>query len=187
MEIIKSENDFYTSVEKSFEEISPKWKDLKGLVVVGSHLPSDIEKKLEALKRARENGIPTLGICFGLQLMVIEYARNVLGIKDATSEEIGEGTLVVNSLPKLHVGIDRVAGWWGTTDESHWHNFAFNVSFVEQFEKDWELSIGDGILEIMRLKKHPFFVGVQFHPEYQSSKERPHPVLADFLKACKKK
>lgn len=185
MEIIKNENDFYTSVERALDEIDKTWRDLPGLLIVGSHMPSDVEAKIAAIKKARESGTPFLGICFGMQLMAIEYARGTF--KDATSEEIGEGTHVITKLPRLHVGLDKVAGWWGTTDESHWHNYAVNsTQWPNLFKDDWDISASDGIVEIMRYKKAEFFVGVQFHPEYNSFKDKFHPVLVDFLDACRK-
>lgn len=188
MQIIKTDNDFYTSVEKAFDEIDLKWRDYDGLLVLGSHMPTQVSEKITAIMDARENNRPFLGICFGMQLAAIEYARSVLKIKDATSEEIDKESehQVINKLPRLRVGIDKVASWWGTTDESHWHNFAFNASYHAEFRKDWDISYTDGIAEVMRLRAHPFFVGVQFHPEYQSSKEKPHTLLLDFLNVCKK-
>lgn len=185
MKIIKSHNDFYTSVEKALDEINQKWRDLNGLIVLGSHMPLKVDEKIEAIREARENRTPFLGICFGMQLAAIEYARNNQQVKDATSEELGKGTHIVTKLPRLHVGLDRVAGWWGTTEESHWHNYSVNLEYSHLFQ-DWDISENDDIVEVMRLKPHPFFVGVQFHPEYQSSKEKPHPLLVDFINACKK-
>lgn len=187
MEIIKGDNDFYTSLEKALDEINLKWRDYKGLIVCGSHMPGRIDEKLEAIERARVKNVPFLGICFGMQLAAIEYAKNVGNFKDATSEEIGEGTHIITRLPRIRVGIHRVAGWWGTTDESHWHNYSFNTMFKGTFDYEWEFSDNEDIVEIMRLKNHKFFVGVQFHPEYQSSKEKPHPLLVQFLNVCKTK
>lgn len=184
MEIIKNENDFYTSVERALDEIDLKWRDLPGLLVLGTHMPSDIEEKIAAIKNARENNIPFLGICFGMQLAAIEFARGTF--KDATSEELGKGTHVLTKLPRLHVGLDKVAGWWGTTDESHWHNYSLNLNYASIFTGEFDLSHSDGVIEVMRHKRNKFFVGVQFHPEYNSFKDKPHPVLVDFLNACRK-
>lgn len=186
MRFLKSENDFSTSVEKALDEIDENWRDKEGLIIAGSHSPSLIDEKLEAIKEARENGIPFLGICFGMELAAIEYARNVLGLKDANSPEIDLKTphQVISKLIKLRVGI-RPVKWQGFTwNMSHWHNYAFNNAFRDSFT-DWNLSFTDGVLEVGQLKNHPHFVIVQGHPEYDSSKENPHPLLTSFLQSCK--
>jgi|SRR3990167_1985588 len=171
-------SDFQTSVRKALEEIDPKYEKYEGLVVCGSHAPNQVEEKLAVIRKAREQKIPTLGICMGLQLMAIEYARNVLGIQDATSEEIGDGTLIVKKLGELRVGMKQV----GETMESHWHNYYVQRGFGELMG---EVLYADEILERVKLSNHPFFVGVQFHPEYQSAKHKPHPLLVEFLNACR--
>src|SRR3990167_2716060 len=132
MEIL---NDFSTSVIRALSEIDKDWESYDGLVVCGTHSPHDVEMMIDKIRQARESGRPFLGICFGHQLAAIEYARNVLGIKDATSEEFGQGTFVVKKLP----------GW----------------------------------------EKPNNFITVQFHFEYQSSKQRPHLIGVQFLKMCK--
>lgn len=184
MRIVRTNNDFITSVEKAFKEIDKNWEKYAGLVVVGSHKPQKVAEKIGALKAARESGIPTLGICLGMQLMAVEYAVNVLDRPDATSEEFGRGAYVVKKLPELRVGIKEVDG----RHESHWHNFAFNNAWKESFVKSgWNItSAQDSIAEIMRLRELPFYVGTQFHPEYQSSKQDPHPLLKEFITSCKK-
>ena len=129
---------------------------------------SNIDKKLEAIKYVRENGIPFLGICFGHQLVCIEWARNVMGIKDAASEEFGKGTLVVKKRKEgLNVGIKKI----GDRYESFWNNYEVR----EDIEKNF--------------KEHcpPTMLTSQFHPEYESSKENPHPLLLKFIEIiCKK-
>lgn len=106
------------------------------------------------IAKARDEGTPFLGICFGHQLAAIEWARRS-GIKDATSEEWGKGTFVVKKLPRLRVGLFN--------GESYWHNYEVVI--------EWE--------------KPAHFFTSQFHPEYQSSKSRPHPLLIDFLNYAK--
>lgn len=150
-------NDFRTSVARALSEIDPKWRDYKGLIVCGTHQPHDMEMMIDEIRKAREKKIPFLGICFGHQLAAIEYARNVLGIKDATSEEWGTGTQVVKKLPELNVGL--------YLGETHWNNYEVDPDFK------WE--------------KPKWFFTSQYHPEYQSYKGNPHPLLVDFLKYAK--
>ncbi|MEK6829248.1 MAG: gamma-glutamyl-gamma-aminobutyrate hydrolase family protein [Nanoarchaeota archaeon] len=187
MEVLITENDFFTNVERALNEIDENWKTYHGLIITGSHVPSEVEKKLEAIKRARENNVPFLGICFGMQLAVIEYARNVMNVHNANTQEITMDTNypVVHKLPELRVGIYPVNSWWGQSMESHWHNYSFNRAYHKYFEGDWDISYTGEIAEIMKLRKHPFFMGVQFHAEYQSSQEKPHPILFEFLRICK--
>lgn len=149
--------EFQTSLRKALDEIDPKWETYPGLIACGSHHVDDAEDIIRRIKIAREQGIPFLGICFGHQLAAIEYARNVLGIKDATSEEItSEGTLVVKKRKDgLNVGLKD--------GETYWNNFQVVI--------DWE--------------KPKNFRTYQFHPEYQSSIDKPHPALVDFLNLCK--
>jgi CTP synthase (UTP-ammonia lyase) len=157
MEIL---NDFNTSVRKAFDEIDYSWRHYLGLVVCGTHSPHDIEDMTEKIRVARLSGVPFLGICFGHQLAAIEYARNVLGIKDATSEEFGRGTFVVKRLPSLKVGLHD--------GETYWNNYEVEPSFIDQWEKPRN------------------FITVQFHPEYQSSEDKPHPIIKEFLEYAKK-
>ena len=145
-------NDFNTSVQKALEEIDPDWKTYNGLVICGTHTPHNTEDMIALIKIAREGKIPFLGICFGHQLAAIEYARNVLGIKDATSEEFGTGTFVVKKLPQLNVGLKD--------GESYWNNYEVDLP-------EW--------------KNPPHFFTSQYHPEYQSSKGNPHKLLLNFL------
>lgn len=153
-------NDFNTSVEKALSEIDPKWRNYHGLIVCGSHTPLNIEMIINNIQVARETNEPFLGICFGHQLAAIEYARNVLGITDATSEEFGkEGTLVIKRRPELKVGLHD--------GESYWSYFGVDATIVTPWEKAEN------------------FITVPYHPEYQSSKDTPHPLLITFLDLCK--
>lgn len=151
-------NTFSTTVEKALGEIDSKWRDYPGLIVCGTHSPTDVEQMLIYIKDARESGLPFLGICAGYQLASIEYARYVLGIKDATSEEFGvPGTFIVTKRPELKVGLHDNETWWS------------NYDIDPQYEIQFPLN----------------FFAVGFHPEYQSSKNRPHPLLVSFLKYAK--
>ena len=151
MIFFESEYEFTTTLRKALDDIDPQWETYKGLIVSGSHTPHMVEEKLAAIKQAREEGYPFLGICFGYQLATIEYARNVMNIKDATSEEFGEGTFVVKKREGLKVGQKNGESWWSN------YEVAIN----------WD-------------PPKNFYV-TPFHPEYQSSPERPHPLLLHFL------
>ena len=146
--------DFKTTVRRALTEIDPNWESYRGLVVCGSHTPYDVEDAIEAIALARKDGTPALLICYGHQLGAIEYARNVLGIKDATSEEFGHGTFVVKKRDVMKVGLHG--------GESYWSNYKVAIEFDTP----------------------PHFVSVPYHPEYQSSKKTPHTMLVRFLSLC---
>lgn len=149
-------NNFNTTVEKALSEIDPHWRRYKGLIVCGTHSPTDVEQMLVLIREARESGLPFLGICAGYQLASIEYARGVLGIPDATSEEfMVEGTLVVKKRPELKVGLHEGETWWSN------YEVVIDPVFPENF------------------------FTVPFHPEYQSSVDKPHPLLVEFLNYAK--
>ena len=152
--------DFQTSVRKALKEIDPNYEKYDGLVVCGSHTPKEPELIIEKIREYRELGKPIYGECYGHQLCAIEHARNIQGVKDATSEEWGNGTFVVKKLKELNVGLRN--------GESYWNNYyVVNEVF---FERD----------------KPSNMVTAQFHPSYQSSKEKPHKLLVQFLQQCKK-
>ena len=178
MEIL---NDFTISVEKALTEIDSGWRSYNGLIVCGTHDPKNTDKIIKQIKNARENNIPFLGICMGFQLMLIEWMRSV-GFEidpNATPK-------VISNLPNVRVGI-RDVYWRGKeSKESHWHNFAFARKHAGHFEKEWELSFTDGILEIAKLHCNLFHFGVQYHPEYQSSESNPHWIFKEFLSICRK-
>lgn len=153
MEII---NNFQTTVCKALSEIDEDYERYPALVVCGTHNQENVGEVIAKIQKARENNTPTLLICAGHQLGAIEYARNVLGIKNATSEEFGIGTFVVRKRPALKVGLHEGETWWS--------NYEVVI--------DWVIPSN--------------FISVPFHPEYQSSKEKPHPLLVKFLNLCKK-
>lgn len=149
-------NDFQTTVFKALSEIDKNYLNYEALVICGTHNQKNVDKMVENIRIAREEGIPALLICAGHQLGAIEYARNVLGIKDATSEEFGEeGTFVVKKRPELKVGMHEGESWWS--------NYDVAIDY--------------------KIPDH--FISVPFHPEYQSSKEKPHPLLVKFINNCK--
>lgn len=146
--------DFQTSVRRALSEIDESYEKLDGLIICGSHTPSNTDLLLDKIKEYRENKTPFLGICYGHQLAAIEYARNILKIDDATSEEWGAGTLVVKRRKELNVGMRE--------DGSYWNNYEVVI--------DWE--------------KPYWFITTQSHPEYESCKGNEHPLLKQFLKLC---
>ena len=149
-------NDFNTSVQKALSEIDENWKNYDCLIICGTHSTPDVEMLIAKIKEAREIGKPALLICSGHQLGAIEYARNVLGITDATSEEFGEGTFVVKKRPRLKVGLHDGESWWSN----------YEVAI------DWEIPA--------------HFASVPYHPEYESSFDKPHKDLVKFLNLCKR-
>jgi CTP synthase (UTP-ammonia lyase) len=152
-------NDFDTSVRKALTEIDPKWESYEGLIICGTHSPEshDIEHQINEIRKAREDGTPFMGICFGHQLCAVEFARNTRGITNASSEEWGNkgDTFVVRKLPQLKVGLHN--------GESYWHNYEVGIKW----------------------NNPPNFFTSQYHPEYQSTKKKPHPLLVKFIQYAK--
>lgn len=159
MRLYQGGNDFTTTLRKALDEIDPYWEEYDGLIVPGSHKPDMIEEKIEDIREARETGLPFLGVCLGHQIAAIEYARNVLSIQDATSEEFSDvGTFVVKRRSELKVGLHK--------GQSYWNNY--------------EVDLDNWI-------KPSWFFTTQYHWEYQSSKDNPHPVGISFLMLCRDK
>ena len=168
MEIL---NDFSTNIIRALSEIDPNWRDYEGLIICGTHNPHDTEDMIEKIKKARENNLPTLLICFGHQLGWIEYCRSVLGIKDATSEEFGQGTFVVKRRKERKIGLHEGESWWSY--------FECDRSFIKTTKVD---VVGEAYFYIT--KNYPYEISVPYHPEYQSFKGKPHPLLVKFLYLC---
>jgi len=191
-------------------------KGFDGIVVPGGYGTRAVDGILTAIKYARENNMPYFGLCYGMQQMAIEFARNVLGLKDANTTEIDPKTKnpvidVMKSqkdLVKYHNlgGTQRLGAWeWkakkGTKFENaygkitgsdrHRHRYEFNNKYKEQFEKNGMVisaTTKDGkLVEAMELEGHPFFLGTQFHPELKSRPLRPHPLYMAFIEAVAKK
>lgn len=190
------------------ENAAQKLHGLKGIMVAPGFGERGIEGKIEAVKYARENNVPFLGICLGMQCAVIEYARNVLGLKDAHSTEISETSNPVIDLmdEQKHIvnkgGTMRLGAYncripegtkaheaYGKTDivERHRHRYELNNKYLEQLEAAGMKASGinpeSGLVEIVEIPEHPWFVGVQFHPEYKSTVASPHPLFVQFVKA----
>ncbi len=183
---------------------------LDGVLVAPGFGERGIEGKIQAVRYARENGIPFLGICLGMQMAVIEYARNVLGLKDANSTEMNSQTPhpVINLMEaQKNVtnkgGTMRLGAWdcdllkdsiVGTVYNSqhiverHRHRYEYNDSYRTQLEEAGLKATGinpeTGLVEIIELPDHPWFVGVQYHPEYKSTVANPHPLFVAFVNAC---
>lgn len=147
--------DFTTSVEKALTEIDRRWRKYGGLIICGSHTPRSPETLIEIIKNIRESEMPFLGICYGYQLAAVEYARNVLGIENATSEEWGKGTYVVKRRLGLKVGLHE--------GETYWNNYEVDLNWTPPKN---------------------YFVS-QYHPEYQSSSRKPHKLLIKFINYCR--
>jgi CTP synthase len=195
------------------ENVDTKLNGLNGLLVAPGFGDRGIEGKIEAIKYARENNLPFLGICLGMQCAVIEYARNVLGWKDAHSTEMNANTKhpVIDIMAEqkkvtkkggtMRLGEyscnlakgSRIANIYGKSkiNERHRHRYEFNNKFLKDFEESGMNPSGinpDGnLVEIIELKNHPWFVGVQYHPEYKSTVENPHPLFVKFVRAVLEK
>ena len=201
------------------EKLKPLLKDVAGVLIPGGFGKRGSEGKIAAIKYARLNHIPFFGICFGMQMAIIEAARNLLNIKNASTSEFGNNcTPVVGLLEEWQKGKKRIKGSeenlggtmrLGSYDavlknnsliskiysekkikERHRHRYEVNIKYKEDFEKKgliFSALSPDGMLpEIIELKDHPWFVGVQFHPEFKSRPFTPHPLFASFIKAAKK-
>lgn len=185
-------------------------KGLHGILVAPGFGERGIEGKINAIRYARENRIPFLGICLGMQCAVVEYARNVLGLKNAHSTEMNPetdapvismmeeqkkvrnkgGTMRLGEYPCTVNKGSRAFQAYGKTkiSERHRHRFEFNNDFLSKFEDGGMTASGINpdtqLVEIVEVKNHPWFVGVQFHPEYKSTVLTPHPLFVRFVKAA---
>ncbi len=195
----------------SSERFNPReCSEVDAILVPGGFGERGIKGKIEALKMGREEGIPTFGICLGMQLMAVEFARNVLGLKEANSTEFDPNTpYPVIDLMEDQKNIDTLGGTMrlgaypcvlqeGTKAreiygkekvfERHRHRYEFNNSFRKLFEENGAVFSGlspDGkLVEIMELRDHPWYIGCQFHPEFKSKPFAPHPLFASFIKAA---
>ncbi len=204
---------------EDYEKNPEKVKDLGGydaLIVPGGFGTRGIEGIIKAIKYARENNLPYLGLCYGMQLATVEFARNVLGYKDAHTVECDPKSkeLIININPAQaeNVKKERFGGTMrlGAYDcvlspgslsrqlygaekisERHRHRYEFDNKYKSEMEKHGLLVAGvnpqSDLVEIVELKKHPFFVGVQFHPEFKSRFLQPHPLFVGLVKAALKK
>ncbi len=199
--------DSETITNKNAEKIL---KEYNGILVPGGFGNRGIEGKITAIKYARENNIPFLGICLGMQMAVVEFARNILGLTDANSAEFNDTT----KNPVIHImenqkGITKKGGTMRlgsypctikkgslayelynkeNIEERHRHRFEYNNDYKETLEEKGLICSGtspDGsLVEIVEYKNHPFFIAGQFHPEFKSRPDRPGPLFAGLIKAA---
>lgn len=194
----------------NFGEAEHRLKELDGILVAPGFGERGIEGKINAVRVAREHGIPFFGICLGMQCAVVEFARNVLGLQQAASTEMDAKTPhPVISLMESQKGVTKKGGTmrlgaypchlspgslaeavYGDTDirERHRHRYEFNNEYLDAFQEAGMVASGrnpdKGLVEIVEFKGHPFFIGSQFHPELKSTVERPHPLFVAFVKAA---
>ncbi|MBS1927398.1 MAG: CTP synthase [Bacteroidetes bacterium] len=194
------------------ENIAENLKDVDAILVAPGFGIRGVEGKIAAVKYARENGLPFFGICLGMQMAVIEYARNVIGWPDAHSTEMDSktphpvialmeeqkkvkkkgGTMRLGAYPcdllpgslasRIYNNVSRIS-------ERHRHRWEFNNSYLNDFQNAGLIASGrnpdSGLVEIIEIPNHPFFIGVQFHPELKSTVENPHPLFVHFVSAAR--
>lgn len=206
VQIVNVHSEFITQ-----ENVSEKLHGLDGLLVAPGFGFRGIEGKIIAVKYARENKLPFFGICLGMQMAAIEFARNVLGIEDANSTEMQPDTPnpVIDMMEQqkkitMKGGTMRLGSYPCTIKETtlayniykthliherHRHRWEFNNKYLSLFEEAGMIASGinpdTGLVEIIELTDHPFFIGVQYHPELKSTVENPQPIFVNFIKAAK--
>ncbi|WP_136481377.1 CTP synthase [Cognatitamlana onchidii] len=210
-----AENEVKVKIESIHSEyinednVELKLGHLDGVLVAPGFGERGIDGKIDAVKYVRENDIPFLGICLGMQMAVIEFSRNVLGIKDAASTEMNPETAnpVIGLMEDQKTITDKGGtmrlGAWAcdlklgskvrdiykaeSITERHRHRYEFNGAYKEQIEaagmKATGLNPDTGLVEIVEISEHPWFIGVQYHPEYKSTVANPHPLFVAFVKA----
>lgn len=190
--------------------IEQELSGLDGILVAPGFGSRGISGKIEAVRFARENQIPFFGICLGMQCAVIEFARNVLGLEDAHTTEIAEDSkhpvismmeaqkTIANLGGTMRLGAykcqlkpgSKTAKAYNTEliSERHRHRYEFNNDYLKQFEENGMIATGKnpdtGLVEVVEIPKHPWFVGAQFHPEYKSTVANPHPLFVAFIQAA---
>ncbi|MEO5999043.1 MAG: CTP synthase [Chitinophagaceae bacterium] len=206
VQVVNVHSEFITD-----ENVSEKLGSLDGLLVAPGFGHRGIEGKIIAVKYARENGLPFFGICLGMQMAVIEFARNVLHLKDAHSTEMNAETPdpvidLMEEQKKITVkgGTMRLGAYpcsikpgslahsiyeSDEISERHRHRWEFNNAYLEQIENAGLIASGKNpdtnLVEIIELVNHPFFIGAQYHPELKSTVENPHPLFVHFIGAAK--
>jgi len=206
VQVVNVHSEFITE-----ENVAEKLGSLDGLLVAPGFGHRGVEGKINAVRYARENRLPFFGICLGMQMAVIEYARNVLGLKNAHSTEMDlhtpdpvidlmeeqkkvtakGGTMRLGAYPCSIRENSLAYQIYGKTEisERHRHRWEFNNAYLSRFEQAGMIPSGSnpesGLVEIVELPHHPFFIGVQYHPELKSTVESPQPIFVHFIKAAK--
>ena len=194
------------------ENIAEKLENFNGVLVAPGFGERGIEGKIEAIKYVRLKKIPFFGICLGMQMAVIEFCRNVLNMDSANSTEMDKKTtcpvidLMDDQKNIVNKGGTMRLGSWNcklnddslvhkiyntnTIDKRHRHRYEFNSEYIKEIEDNGLIATGinidTGLVEIVELKNHPWFIGVQFHPEYKSTVLNPHPLFVSFISAALK-
>lgn len=207
VQVVNVHSEFITD-----ENVAEKLIGLDGLLVAPGFGNRGIEGKIIAVKYAREKGLPFFGICLGMQMAVIEFGRNVLGLKNAHSVEMDAqsehpvinmmeeqkkitmmgGTMRLGAYPCVVEEGSLAHKIYGTAEftERHRHRYEFNNAYLTQYQEAGMRTSGKnpatGLVEIIELPNHPFFIGVQYHPELKSTVERPAPLFVGFIDAAKK-
>ena len=208
---MKVKIDFINSENITKENVTEQLSGVAGILVCPGFGQRGIEGKIVAVEYARLNNIPAFGVCLGMQMMVIEFARNVLGYKDANSSEMAdtphnvidmmeEQKTITNLGGTMRLGAyscnlregSRVAEIYGTPQisERHRHRYEFNNLYKDEYEKNGMKCVGvnpeSDLVEIVEIPNHRWFVGTQFHPEYSSTVLHPHPLFMSFIKETSK-
>ncbi len=206
----KVELVYVDSVKITSDNVAEKLGNMSGVLVAPGFGDRGIEGKILAIQYVRENNIPFFGICLGMQCSVVEFARNVLGYTDAASIEFDAttqypvinlmneqkeivnmgGTMRLGAYPCELVEGSKIASCYSEKliSERHRHRYEFNSVYRENFENAGMKATGinpkSSLVEVVELENHPWFVGVQYHPEYSSTAENPHPLFVAFVKAA---
>ena len=207
IQVVNVHSEFITS-----ENVAEKLGNLDGLLVAPGFGHRGVEGKIIAVKYARENRLPFFGICLGMQMAVIEFARHILGWRDAHSTEmdvntphpvidlmeeqkkvtIKGGTMRLGAYPcalKEGTLANHIYNGQSEISERHRHRWEFNNAYLREFEAAGMVASGvnpeSGLVEIVELPSHPFFIGVQYHPELKSTVENPQPIFVHFIRAAK--
>ena len=208
---VKVKLHFINSEDITPENVAAQLEGMAGAIICPGFGRRGIEGKITAIQHTRTHDIPTFGICLGMQMMVIEFARNVLGLADANSTEMNPetqhpvidlmeeqknitgmgGTMRLGAYPcQLRQG-SKALGIYGKPDiqERHRHRYEFNNNYLASFEQHGMQCVGtnpeSNLVEVVELPEKKWFIGTQFHPEYASTVLHPHPLFMDFIKAIK--